>query len=73
MSRRKKKRAPTVGSEIAKYKHAQDVLAFLHGYTQGGAECFGLDQAQCAEVHEALSHWLKNNWDESLVDSERSR
>lgn len=71
MSRRAKKRkAPTVGSEIARMKNAEGIVAFLHGYLDGGAECYGLSQQQCAEMRDALALWLgADKWKKSSASS----
>jgi hypothetical protein len=52
----------SLGPEIAQLKQAQQVLAFLHGYFDGGAECRGLNPAQCADAREALAAWINANW-----------
>lgn len=70
MSRRARKKAqPTIASEIARYTHGQEVVAFLHGYFDGGASCYGIRPAECAEIRDALTVWMNANWVQSEGDN----
>lgn len=51
-------------------KSAEGIVAFLHGYLDGGAECYGLTQQQCAEMRDALAAWLgADKWKPSRIDN----
>ena len=64
MARRKRKPKPiTIGSEIASMKSMKGVLAWLHGYFDGGASCHGISPEECAELRDAVALWIgANNW-----------